>query len=154
MGDKEWLTNFLLQRAFRQRKEGHIKELEEQVKNYNTMAEINKALQAENYGLRDYIINLQSRLLESQGEFPQPPSNIELPHPRAPGQPNQQIPAPTAPMGSSAVSQLQASAALADMGGNKQSHKDNNYLTTNPPSQRPSMSDSASAATQISGSNP
>lgn len=36
-----------------------------------------KAVQAENYQLRDYIINLQSRLLESQGEVPPPPSNVD-----------------------------------------------------------------------------
>jgi hypothetical protein len=40
-----------------------------------------KAVQAENYQLRDYIINLQSRLLESQGEFPPPPSNVDGLHP-------------------------------------------------------------------------
>ena len=34
-------------------------------------------MQAENYQLRDYIINLQSRLLESQGEVPPPPSNVD-----------------------------------------------------------------------------
>lgn len=36
-----------------------------------------KAVQAENYQLRDYIINLQSRLLESQHEVPPPPSNVD-----------------------------------------------------------------------------
>lgn len=36
-----------------------------------------KAVQSENYQLRDYIINLQSRLLESQGEVPPPPSNVD-----------------------------------------------------------------------------
>src|SRR5277367_2522616 len=40
-----------------------------------------KAAQTENYQLRDYIINLQSRLLESQGEFPPPPSNVDGLHP-------------------------------------------------------------------------
>lgn len=34
-------------------------------------------MQAENYQLRDYIINLQSRLLESQHEVPPPPSNVD-----------------------------------------------------------------------------
>lgn len=32
-----------------------------------------QALEAQNVQLRDYIINLQSRLLETQGEYPQPP---------------------------------------------------------------------------------
>lgn len=40
-----------------------------------------KGVQAENYSLREYIIHLQSRLLESQGEFPQPPANVNLNHP-------------------------------------------------------------------------
>ncbi len=84
-----------------------------------------KAIQEENYQLRDYIINLQSRLIESQGEYPQPPSNIDLPHPRQDGAMQVQMtgPAttvPTAPMGGAASvtaatpdNQLQASAAQA-----------------------------------------
>lgn len=36
-----------------------------------------KAVQSENYQLRDYIINLQSRLLESSHEVPPPPSNVD-----------------------------------------------------------------------------
>jgi len=70
------LTHFP-QRAFRQRKEGYIKKLEEQVRDYQVLSENFKAVQAENYQLRDYIINLQSRLLESQGEVPPPPSNVD-----------------------------------------------------------------------------
>lgn len=65
------------QRAFRQRKEGYIKKLEEQVRDYQVLSENFKAVQAENYQLRDYIINLQSRLLESQHEVPPPPSNVD-----------------------------------------------------------------------------
>lgn len=42
-----------------------------------------KGLQAENYQLREYIINLQSRLLDSQGEVPELPGNIDLSQPRA-----------------------------------------------------------------------
>ncbi len=96
-----------------------------------------KAVQAENYQLRDYIINLQSRLIESQGEFPQPPSNIDLPNPRSSDptmhhhQQPHQIPAPTAPMGSSSVSHLQASAAqaVADLGTAKHHHEEAAYLS-------------------------
>ena len=88
-----------------------------------------KAIQNENYQLRDYIINLQSRLIESQGEDavppapilithqqpqqtlpfqPPPPGVATLPHAQPPqGQPvhaapppsQQQQAAPTAPMG-------------------------------------------------------
>ncbi|KAI4202245.1 MAG: hypothetical protein LQ348_001537 [Seirophora lacunosa] len=108
---KRAAQNRAAQRAFRQRKEGHIKELEAQVKDYNSLSDSFKVLQNENYQLRDYIINLQSRLIESQGEVPQPPSNIDISPQRQSESSNQHNPAPTAPMGSSAVSQLQASAA-------------------------------------------
>lgn len=66
------------QRAFRQRKEGYIKKLEEQVREANQMQESYKLIQSENYQLRDYIINLQSRLIESQGEEAVPPPPIQL----------------------------------------------------------------------------
>lgn len=70
---------FLLkQRAFRQRKEGYIKKLEEQVRDFNQMQESYKQIQAENYQLRDYIINLQSRLIEHQGEEAVPPPPLPL----------------------------------------------------------------------------
>ncbi|KAL8899005.1 MAG: hypothetical protein Q9207_006414 [Kuettlingeria erythrocarpa] len=108
---KRAAQNRAAQRAFRQRKEGHIKELEQQVKDYNALSENFKVLQAENYQLRDYIISLQSRLIESQGEVPQPPSNIDISPHRQSNQAGQHVPAPTAPMGSSAVSELRASAA-------------------------------------------
>jgi hypothetical protein len=37
-----------------------------------------KALQNENYQLREYILNLQARLLDNQTEFPPAPSHINL----------------------------------------------------------------------------
>ncbi|RMZ82401.1 hypothetical protein DV737_g2046, partial [Chaetothyriales sp. CBS 132003] len=77
------------QRAFRQRKEGYIKKLEEQVRDYQVLSENFKAVQSENYQLRDYIINLQSRLLETQGEVPPPPSNVDGLSPSKAGQPPQ-----------------------------------------------------------------
>lgn len=40
-----------------------------------------KATQMENYALREYVIHLQSRLLDAQGEFPQPPPNLNLSQP-------------------------------------------------------------------------
>ena len=113
-------------------------------------------MQAENYQLRDYIISLQSRLIESQGDYPQPPSNIELPNPRSSG-PVQHVPAPTAPMGSSAVSQLQASAAqaVADLGSNKHQHEDSPYMTAIVPMKRPRMNEAAdmrsNMASQLGG---
>ena len=71
------IANFS-QRAFRQRKEGYIKKLEEQVKEFQTMEQNFRALQNENYQLREYILNLQSRLLENQSDFPPAPSHINL----------------------------------------------------------------------------
>lgn len=66
------------QRAFRQRKEGYIKKLEEQVKDFQTMEQNFRNLQNENYQLREYILNLQSRLLENKTELPPPPSHVHL----------------------------------------------------------------------------
>lgn len=37
-----------------------------------------KNLQSENYALREYVIHLQSRLLDTQGEVPPPPPNVNL----------------------------------------------------------------------------
>jgi hypothetical protein len=125
------LTNFLQKRAFRQRKEGHIKQLEAQVKDYTSLSESYKIIQEENYQLRDYIISLQSRLIESQGEFPQPPSNIEIHQPRSTGPPPQHIPAPTAQMASTAVTQLQAAAAqavAADLSGSTKHPLEDSFL--------------------------
>lgn len=132
------------------RKEGHIKQLEAQVKDYNNLHENYKAVQAENFQLRDYIISLQSRLIESQGEFPQPPSNIDIP--RSSGPPRQQIQAPTAPMGSSAVSQLQASAAqaVADL-GSKQHQQDDACMSGNEGPRSGDSPELHSAASQLAG---
>lgn len=94
---KRAAQNRAAQRAFRQRKEGYIKKLENQVRELNNLDDSLKASQAENYSLREYIIHLQSRLIESQGEFPQPPPNINLVHPHTR---LQQHHAPIAPMNS------------------------------------------------------
>lgn len=80
---KRAAQNRAAQRAFRQRKEGYIKKLEQQVKDYEEMEKQFKAREHEIYQLRDYIINLQSRLLASQGEYPPPPQNLNLPAPGA-----------------------------------------------------------------------
>jgi len=37
-----------------------------------------RTLQGENYQLREYILNLQSRLLESQADFPPAPQHVNL----------------------------------------------------------------------------
>ncbi|KAK0715837.1 hypothetical protein B0H67DRAFT_645528 [Lasiosphaeris hirsuta] len=80
---KRAAQNRAAQRAFRQRKEGYIKKLEQQVREYAEMENGYKAIQSENYALREYIIHLQSRLLDTQGEYPQPPPNINLAHPHS-----------------------------------------------------------------------
>jgi hypothetical protein len=59
------------QRAFRQRKERYITELEEKVKRYQSMETDFQSLQDENHQLREYILNLQSQLL---GQNKEPPS--------------------------------------------------------------------------------
>lgn len=48
------------------------------------LSENYKAIQAENYQLREYIISLQSRLIDSQNEVPELPSNIDLSQNRPP----------------------------------------------------------------------
>lgn len=115
------------QRAFRTRKEGYIKKLEEQVRDMNALEENYKVVQNENYSLREYIIHLQSRLLESQGEFPQPPPNVNLSHPRQDT---------NASMGLSAIDQLQASAAQAVAGlGNGKHQAQEAYMGGEPAKQ-------------------
>lgn len=48
------------------------------MKDYQNMETNYRALQNENYQLREYILNLQSRLLESDSSFPPAPSHINL----------------------------------------------------------------------------
>lgn len=120
-----------MQRAFRQRKEGYIKKLEEQVRQLHALEESYKTVQGENYSLREYIIHLQSRLLETQNDIPQPPPNVNLSHPRQ--DPLEHLHRQTenqnAPLAASDISQLQASAAQAVAGlGN--SKADDNYITS------------------------
>ncbi|KAL9104632.1 MAG: hypothetical protein Q9163_000436 [Psora crenata] len=124
---KRAAQNRAAQRAFRQRKEGHIKTLENQVREFNTLNNSYKAIQAENYTLREYVISLQGRLLEAQGEYPPPPAHIDLQAHRnntagnnAPVQANSPVGqeelsgrAPTAPMRSLFSNEFRATAAQA-----------------------------------------
>lgn len=112
------LTNLSPQRAFRQRKEGYIKKLEEQVRELHTLEDNYKVIQNENYSLRDYILQLQRRLLESQGEYPQPPAAVSnlLNHPHqhheVPRRSDPTPPAPTAVMGQTADQQSASGGSL------------------------------------------
>lgn len=147
---KRAAQNRAAQRAFRQRKETYIRKLEDQVKEFESMSEGYKGLQAENYQLREYIINLQSRLLDSQGEVPELPGNIDLSQPRTdipvPGGANSSGAAPstsaTAPQNQQASHQNAVPAsnddmnslnriAVAGLGMRKHPNEDANYLGNN-----------------------
>ncbi|KAL4804098.1 putative transcription factor kapC [Aspergillus unguis] len=115
---KRAAQNRAAQRAFRQRKESYIRKLEEQVKEYEVMSQEFKALQSENYQLREYVINLQSRLLDSHGEVPELPGNIDLSQPRAEIPVPQPVTRPTqgaAPAPQQGSPQSQVSIANEDM---------------------------------------
>lgn len=62
------------QRAFRQRKEMYVKELEAKVQELKASKDTIDMLRQENIQLRDYILSLQSRLIEHPGGVPTPPS--------------------------------------------------------------------------------
>ncbi|KAL1977802.1 hypothetical protein VTN31DRAFT_661 [Thermomyces dupontii] len=79
---KRAAQNRAAQRAFRQRKENYIRTLEEKVKQLDALTESYKQMQNENYQLREYIISLQSRLIDSHNDVPEAPSNIDLTQPR------------------------------------------------------------------------
>lgn len=75
------------------------------------MTENYKALQAENYQLREYIIGLQSRLIDTQGDVPELPPNIDLTQPRP--DPAAVQAAVNAATGATTASQLAAAAAAS-----------------------------------------
>ncbi|RYP17748.1 hypothetical protein DL765_004326 [Monosporascus sp. GIB2] len=77
---KRAAQNRAAQRAFRQRKEHYIKKLEQQVREYTEMEQHFKVIQNDNYALREYVIQLQSRLLDLRQDLPPAPPNINLSH--------------------------------------------------------------------------
>ncbi|KAF6842032.1 bZIP transcription factor [Colletotrichum plurivorum] len=81
---KRAAQNRAAQRAFRQRKEHYIKKLEQQVRDYLEVENSYKALQSESFALREYVLILQSRIVDLQGEVPQPPPNVNLQQPMPP----------------------------------------------------------------------
>jgi len=66
--------NRAAQRAFRQRKELYIKDLETKVTELRQVKETMEALRSENQELRDYILALQSRWINQPGGVPTPPA--------------------------------------------------------------------------------
>ncbi|KAK9383273.1 uncharacterized protein V2V93DRAFT_390035 [Kockiozyma suomiensis] len=64
---KRAAQNRAAQRAFRQRKECYIKDLEAKFDELKASKAIIDGLRAENVQLRDYILALQSRLIEQPG---------------------------------------------------------------------------------------
>ncbi|RYP72704.1 hypothetical protein DL771_004040 [Monosporascus sp. 5C6A] len=77
---KRAAQNRAAQRAFRLRKEHYIKKLEQQVREYTEMEQHFKVIQNDNYALREYVIQLQSRLLDLRQDLPPAPPNINLSH--------------------------------------------------------------------------
>ncbi|KAK3063764.1 hypothetical protein LTS18_012943 [Coniosporium uncinatum] len=130
---KRAAQNRAAQRAFRQRKEEYIKSLKDQVKEYETLSENFKAVQAENYQLRDYIINLQQRLLESQVPLPEAPASIDLSrHPHRPVA--ESTAGPTMSVSDLQDAQLQAAARQATAASERQhSHEEAQYLPGSQP---------------------
>ena len=86
--------------------------MQEKVKEYEALIGNYKAVQQENFQLREYIIQLQGRLLDRHGDVPPPPESIDLSNP--PRRPTEDAPAPTAPMSSNAVEDLQMAARAAE----------------------------------------
>lgn len=122
---KRAAQNRAAQRAFRQRKEEYIKQLKDQVKEFEQLCEMYKNLQTENYQLRDYIINLQSRLLETQGEIPPAPANIDLSRPH--GEPSsqqqgEQQQSSSAGLSEREIGELRMAAAQAAAAARQQEH--------------------------------
>lgn len=65
--------NRIAQRAFRQRKEAHIKVLEEKVKENDELQATIEKLKQENMELRDYLLAVQAKLID-QPDIPAPVS--------------------------------------------------------------------------------
>ncbi|KAI1128132.1 hypothetical protein F5Y10DRAFT_265451 [Nemania abortiva] len=115
---KRAAQNRAAQRAFRQRKEHYIKKLEQQVRDYTEMEHSYKLVQNDNYALREYIIQLQSRLLDLQQELPQPPPNVNIAPPGQSStarQPHNGAPVEPAPNATSAGTLADVAAAVAGL---------------------------------------
>ncbi|PLB40398.1 uncharacterized protein BDW47DRAFT_101040 [Aspergillus candidus] len=170
---KRAAQNRAAQRAFRQRKESYIRKLEEQVKGFDGMSDQVKGLQNENYQLREYIINLQSRLLESQGEVPDLPANIDLSQSRAdmpmppagnahggaPGAPApppnaQQNPPPNQTGGPNDAMNSLNRIAVAGLGMRKHPNEEANFMGHNFPGARRTRNDENQTDPDVSKTEP
>lgn len=67
------------QRAFRERKAGHIAELEDKVNRLQAVTQAHKKLQIQNHHYRDYVETLQRLLIGGAISVPFPPMQLELP---------------------------------------------------------------------------
>lgn len=86
------------------------------------MEETFKEAQAENYALREYVLHLQSRLLELQGEYPPPPPNLTISHPHSQPQPARGGPEPSQAAGQAPGTNPVEVAAQAVAGLNRSEH--------------------------------
>lgn len=94
-----------------------------------SLEEAYKAVQAENSQLRDYIIILQGRLIDTHGTFPDPPSNINLGTERHENDRTESTAPPTSDNGGmnpADVSQLQRAAAAASAAQHRESSEVSN----------------------------
>lgn len=90
------------------------------MRDYNDMDNQLKLAQQDNYLLRDYVISLQSRLIDAKMEVPSPPPNLSLVHPHSapPPPPIQPIAPPEAGPSHPAISNplAQVAQAVANLG--------------------------------------
>lgn len=83
-----------------------------------------KQMQTENYALREYVLHLQARLLDAQGDVPQPPPNVNLSQPPVPptGAISQQTGSSNPEVPLEAVAQAVAGLAAHEQMSERQDH--------------------------------
>ena len=96
---KRAAQNRSAQKAFRQRKDKYIKDLEQQAAEVNTLKQTIEELRAENLQLRDYTLALQSRVIElspTNSHHQIPPTTHHTAHQQDPSNVNVNAQAPPA----------------------------------------------------------
>lgn len=96
LNTKRAAQNRSAQKAFRQRKEKYIKDLEQQAAEVNTLKQTIEELRAENLQLRDYTLALQSRVIELSSAASQHSMATSQPPPQTHEGSNAVVPAPPA----------------------------------------------------------